>query len=81
MPLYHLINHCWQEADHIDLQSALVTQGKLTQDHSPNTKAVNERLFDVWELFINHQLNITELWNQCVEVMQEVETFRLNSGI
>ena len=61
--------------------SCLVTRRKLTQDHSFNAKAVNVRLLDVWELFINHQLNITELLNQCAEVMQEVETFRLNSGI
>ena len=36
------------------------------------------KLLDVWELFINPQLNITELLNQCAE---EVETFRLNLGI
>jgi hypothetical protein len=46
MLLYNLINS-WKEADLIDLQSALVSQGKLTQDHSPNALAVNERLTEV----------------------------------
>jgi hypothetical protein len=58
-----------------------VSQGKLTQDHSPNAKAVNERLFEVWERFAEHSLNIQELWINCADIMQEVNTFRLNEGI
>ena len=44
-------------------------------------KLIFERLFSVWKMFSSHQLNITEIWNPCAEIMQEVATFRLNSGI
>jgi hypothetical protein len=81
MPLYNLINSCWEEADLIDLQSALVSQGKLNQDHSPNALAVNGRLTEVWKQFEDHELNINQLLINCAEIMQEVTTFRLNEGI
>ncbi|EFX67087.1 hypothetical protein DAPPUDRAFT_115758 [Daphnia pulex] len=81
MPLYNLINSCWEEADLIDLQSALVSQGKLNQDHSPNALAVNERLTEVWKQFEDHELNFNQLLINCAEIMQEVTTFRLNEGI
>ena len=33
--------HCFEEAELVDLQLALVTQGKLTQNHTANAKVVN----------------------------------------
>ena len=81
MPLYNLINSCWEEADLIELQSALVREGKLTQDHSPDALVVNERLTSVWKQFEDHELNIQELWVNCADIMQEVSSFKLNQGI
>ena len=81
MPLYNLINSCGEEADLIELQSALVREGKLTQNHSPDALVVNERLASVWKQFEDHELNIQELWVNCADIMQEVSSFKLNQGI
>ena len=68
--------HCFEEAELVDVQSALVTQGKLIQNHTANAKVVNDRLFSVWQEFNAHEITILELHVACSEIMQEVQTFR-----
>ena len=68
--------HCFEEAELVDLQLALVTQGKLTQNHTANAKVVNDLLFSVWQEFNAHEITIQELHVACSEIMQEVQTFR-----